>query len=200
MSFLESIFNLFIYLNSELGILIFALIYISSVILILPASWLSLLAGFLYGKYLGSFIVFISAFAGATISFFISKEFIYQKIQKVISQFPIFAELEKIIDKGGLKLIIMTRLSPLFPFSLLNYFYGINKTSYKNFAISLFCILPGTYFYCSLGNLANDFNDIKNLKGNNNLFITIISIVSSALVIFLLARYAKEVIDESNNN
>ena len=197
---MNSLFDLINYLDSGIGILYFAFIYIIAVVLILPGSWLSLLGGFLYGPFLGTLIVFFSAFIGATISFLISKKLFSLKLENIFKNFSQVSLLEKILKKGGLKLIILTRLSPIFPFSLLNYFYGLNKVSYKDFAISLFCILPGSYLYCSLGGLANNLNDIRNLKTENNLFINLISVLSTSLVIFLLGKYANEVIKESSND
>ena len=131
MSFLiDNFLNFLFYFDTGWGIVTFVFFYIISVLLILPASWLSFLAGFLYGPYLGSTVVFLSAFIGASISFFIAKEYFVKKIVTIISRCPKIKLLEKIINKGGLKLIILTRLSPLFPFSILNYFYGLNKVSY----------------------------------------------------------------------
>ena len=194
---INNIFDFIYYLDSDLGILYFSFIYIVAVVFILPGSWLSLLAGFLYGPLLGTLIVFISAFLGATMSFFLSKKLFFLRAQKIINKFSKLSLLEKVISKGGLKLIILTRLSPLFPFSLLNYFYGINKISYKDFSISLFCILPGSYLYCSLGSFASNLSEIKELK-TNNILINVISILSTALVIYFLAKYANEIIKESS--
>jgi len=193
-------YDLIYYLDSEIGILYFALIYILSVVLILPGSWLSLLAGFLYGPFLGTLIVFVSAYLGASISFLLSKKFFNSRIKNIIKKFSKLSLLEKIITKGGLRLIILTRLSPLFPFSLLNYFYGLNKVSFKDFSISLFCILPGSYLYCSLGSLANKINEFKDLKPNNNLVMNLISIISTSLVVFLLAKYSNEIIQDSSDD
>ena len=197
MSFFENILDFLIYLDSGLGIFFFVVIYIFIVLLILPASWLSIAAGYLYGTYLGSAIVFISAFIGASISFFISKRFLSKKVLDMISKYPKLSLLENIIQKGGLKLIVLTRLSPLFPFSILNYFYGLNNITYKDFSISLICIIPGTFLYCSVGSLLNDLSDIVNLKLNNNLFTTLISIISTSLIIYLLSKYSNEIINES---
>ena len=197
MPFVENILDFLVYLDSELGILFFVIIYIFIVLLILPASWLSIAAGYLYGTYLGSVIVFISAFIGASISFIIAKRFFSKKVLDMINKFPKLALLENIIQKGGLKLIILTRLSPLFPFSILNYFYGLNKITYKDFSISLICIIPGTFLYCSVGSLLNDLNDILNLKVSNNLFGTVISIISTSLIIYFLSKYSNEIINES---
>ena len=197
MSFLENILDFLISLDSGLGIFFFVVIYIFIVLLILPASWLSIAAGYLYGTYLGSLIVFISAFIGASISFFISKRFLSKKVSDIINRYPKLSLLENIIQKGGLKLIVLTRLSPLFPFSILNYFYGLNNITYKDFSISLICIIPGTFLYCSVGSLLNDLSDIVNLKLNNNLFTTLISIISTSLVIYFLSKYSNEIINES---
>ena len=201
MSFLiDNFLNFLFYLDSGWGIVTFVFFYIISVLLILPASWLSLLAGFLYGPYFGSIVVFFSAFIGASISFFLAKEYFVKKIVTIISRFPKIKLLEKIINKGGLKLIILTRLSPLFPFSILNYFYGLNKVSYKDFSIGLLFILPGTYLYCALGSLSNNLDEIKNLKLNGNTTTTIISIVSTFLIVYFLTKYSNEVIKESSEN
>ena len=197
MSFLENILDFLISLDSGLGIFFFVVIYIFIVLLILPASWLSIAAGYLYGTYLGSLIVFISAFIGASISFFISKRFLSKKVLDIIKRYPKLSLLENIIQKGGLKLIVLTRLSPLFPFSILNYFYGLNNITYKDFSISLICIIPGTFLYCSVGSLLNDLSDIVNLKLNNNLFSSLISIISTSLVIYFLSKYSNEIIKES---
>ena len=201
MSFLiDNFLNFLFYLDTGWGIVTFVFFYIISVLLILPASWLSLLAGFLYGPYFGSIVVFLSAFIGASISFFLAKEYFVKKIVTIISRFPKIKLLEKIINKGGLKLIILTRLSPLFPFSILNYFYGLNKVSYKDFSIGLLFILPGTYLYCALGSLSNNLDEIKNLKLNGNTTTTIISIVSTFLIVYFLTKYSNEVIKESSEN
>ena len=201
MSFLiDNFFNFLFYLDSGWGIVTFVFFYIISVLLILPASWLSLLAGFLYGPYFGSIVVFLSAFIGASISFFLAKEYFVKKIEIIISRFPKIKLLEKIINKGGLKLIILTRLSPLFPFSILNYFYGLNKVSYKDFSIGLLFIIPGTYLYCALGSLSNNLDEIKNLKLNGNTTTTIISIISTFLIVYFLTKYSNEVIKESSEN
>ncbi len=197
MSFFENILDFLIYLDSGLGIFFFVFIYIFIVLLILPASWLSIAAGYLYGTYVGSVIVFISAFIGASISFFISKRFLSKKVLDMINKYPKLSLLENIIQKGGLKLIVLTRLSPLFPFSILNYFYGLNNITYKDFSISLICIIPGTFLYCSVGSLLNDLSDIVNLKIDNNLFTTLISIISTSLIIYFLSKYSNEIINES---
>ena len=195
--FLENIFNLSFFFNTGIGIFAFVCIYIFIVLLILPASWLSLLSGFLYGSYLGSIIVFISASIGASVAFFISKSFFAEKLNNFFSRYPNLSVMEQIVKKGGLKLIFLARLSPIFPFSILNYFYGLNNVKFRDFALGLFGIIPGTFLYCSIGSLAKSLQDLKYVQSTNNIYMTIIGIVSTFLVVYFSAKYSREYFDKS---
>ena len=195
--FLENIFNLSFFFNTGIGIFAFFCIYIFIVLLILPASWLSLLSGFLYGSYLGSIIVFISASIGASVAFFISKSFFAEKLNNFFSRYPNLSVMEQIVKKGGLKLIFLARLSPIFPFSILNYFYGLNNVKFRDFALGLFGIIPGTFLYCSIGSLAKSLQDLKYVQSTNNIYMTIIGIVSTFLVVYFSAKYSREYFDKS---
>ncbi len=195
--FLENIYNLSFFFNTGIGIFAFICIYILIVLLILPTSLLSLLSGFLYGSYLGSIIVLISASIGASVAFFISKSFFAKKLKKFFTRYPKFRVMEQVVNKGGLKLILLARLSPIFPFSLLNYFYGLNNVKFKDFAIGMVGIIPGTFLYCSIGSLAKNIQELKYVQSTNNIYMTIIGIVSTFLVIYFSAKYSREYFDKS---
>ncbi len=195
--FLENIYNLSFFFNTGIGIFAFVCIYILFVLLILPASWLSLLSGFLYGAYLGSIIVFISAFIGASGAFFISKSFFAKKLKTFFSRYPKLGVIEQVVKRGGLKLIFLARLSPIFPFSILNYFYGLNNIKFRDFALGLLGIMPGTFLYCSIGSLAKSLQELKFLQSTNNLYITIVGVVATFLVVYFLTKYSREYFDKS---
>lgn len=195
--FLENIYNLSFFFNTGIGILSFVCIYILIVLLILPASWLSLFSGFLYGSYLGSIIVFISASIGASVAFFLSKTFFAKKLKNLFIRYPKFSVMEKVVEKGGLKLIFLARLSPIFPFSILNYFYGLNNVKFRDFSLGLLGIIPGTFLYCSIGSLAKSLQDLKNVQSPNNLYMTIVGVVSTFLVVYFLAKYSREYFENS---
>ena len=194
---LENIYDLAFFFNTDIGIIVFVLVYILVVLFILPASWLSLLSGFLYGTYLGSIIVFIAASIGASVAFFISKSFFSEKLKKFIKLYPKLSVMEQILQKGGFKLIFLARLSPIFPFSILNYFCGLNSMKFKDFAFGLFGIIPGTFLYCSIGSLAKSIQELKNVQSPNNLYMTIIGVVSTSLVVYFLAKYSREYFENS---
>ena len=195
--FLENIYNLSFFFNTGIGILSFVCIYIIIFLLILPASWLSLLSGFLYGSYLGSIIVFISASIGASVAFFLSKTFFAKKLKSLFIRYPKLSVMEKVVEKGGLKLIFLARLSPIFPFSILNYFYGLNNVKFRDFFLGLVGIIPGTFLYCSVGSLAKSLQELKNVQSPNNLYMTIIGVLSTFLVVYFLAKYSREYFENS---
>ncbi|MBO8242822.1 TVP38/TMEM64 family protein [Prochlorococcus marinus XMU1410] len=195
--FLDNFYNLSLFFNTEIGIFVFVCIYILVVLLILPSSWMSLLSGFLYGSYLGSIIVFISAFIGAILAFFISKSFFAKKLKNLFSRYPKLSVMEQVVKKGGLKLIFLARLSPIFPFGMLNYFYGLNKVKFRDFTIGLLGIIPATFLYCSVGSLAKTIQELKNVQSTNNLYMTIIGVVSTFLVVYFLAKYSREYFENS---
>ena len=194
---LENIYNFSFFFNTGVGIFVFVCIYILIVLLILPASWLSLLSGFLYGSYFGSIIVFISASIGASVAFFISKSFFAKKLKKFFSRYPKLSVMEQVVKKGGIKLIFLARLSPIFPFSILNYFYGLNNVKFREFALGLLGIIPGTLLYCSVGSLAKSIQDLKDVQLTDNLYMTIIGIVSTFLVVYFSSKYSREYFDKA---
>ena len=195
--FLENIYNLSFFFNTGFGIFSFVCIYILIVLFILPASWLSLLSGFLYGSYLGTIIVFISASIGASVAFLVSKSFFAKKLKNLFSRYPKLSVMEKVVEKGGFKLIFLARLSPIFPFSILNYFYGLNNVKFRDFVFGLLGIVPGTFLYCSLGSLAKTLQELKNVQSSNNVYMTIIGVVSTFLVVYFLAKYSREYFENS---
>ncbi len=190
---LETLVNNFIpFLGTSAGVFAFALVYVFWVSCLLPGSWLSMLSGFLYGTWLGSSVVFVSAFFGAHLTFYLGRTYLKEWAQEKVSNFPKVQILEKAVKNEGLKVILLTRLSPLFPFGLLNFAYGLSEVKVRDFTLGMIGILPGTILYCSLGSLAqkvSSFGEVLAERSDTNSFIwSLISIVSTILLIILVLR------------
>ena len=201
---LEILVNNFIpFLSSPLGIFLFVLVYVFWVSCLLPGSWLSMLSGFLYGTWLGSSIVFLGAFIGAHLTFYLGRTFLKQWAQKKISNFPKIQIIEKAVKREGLKVILLTRLSPLFPFGLLNFTYGLSEVRVLDFTLGMIGILPGTILYCSLGSLAlevSNFGDVLSGRSDTVSFIwSLISICSTILVVILVLLSTRKINLDSLN-
>ena len=196
--------NFFPFLSSPIGLFIFALVYVIWVSCLLPGSWLSMLSGFLYGTWLGSLIVFVGAFIGAHLTFFLGRTFLKEWAQKKVSNFPKIKIMEKAVKREGLKVILLTRLSPLFPFGLLNFTYGLSEVRALDFTLGMLGILPGTILYCSLGSLAlkvSNFGDVLSGRSDSSSFISsVISICSTILVVILILRSIRKINHDSLNS
>ena len=201
---LEILINNFIpFLSSSFGILVFALIYVFWVSCLLPGSWLSMLSGFLYGTWLGSSVVFLGAFLGAHLTFYLGRTFLKEWAQKKVSNFPKVQIMEKAVKREGLKVILLTRLSPLFPFGLLNFTYGLGGVKIRDFTIGMIGILPGTILYCSLGSLAlkiSSFGEVLSGRSDVSSFIwSLISVLSTILIIIFVLRSIRKINQDSES-
>lgn len=143
-------------LRSPLGALAFVPLYALWVTLLLPGVWASMLAGALYGTWWGSVIVFVGACLGAEAAFLLGRTWLRNWARRRLAVVPKLLAIEQAVSREGLKLVLLTRLSPAFPFSLLNFAYGLSEVSLRDYSIGLIGILPGTILFCGLGALAGD--------------------------------------------
>ena len=143
-------------LRSPLGALAFIPLYALWVTLLLPGVWASMLAGALYGTVLGSLVVFLGACLGAEVVFLLGRGWLQGWARRRLAAAPKLLAVEQAVSREGLRLVLLTRLSPAFPFSLLNLAYGLSEVSLRDYSIGLIGILPGTVLFCALGALAGD--------------------------------------------
>ena len=143
-------------LRSPAGALAFVPLYALWVTLLLPGVWASMLAGALYGTWWGSLIVFVGACLGAEAAFLLGRTWLRNWARRRLAAVPKLLAIVQAVSREGLKLVLLTRLSPAFPFSLLNFAYGLSEVSLRDYTIGLIGILPGTILFCGLGALAGD--------------------------------------------
>ncbi len=143
-------------LRSPAGALAFVPLYALWVTLLLPGVWASMLAGALYGTWWGSLLVFVGACLGAEAAFLLGRTWLRNWARRRLAAVPKLLAIEQAVSREGLKLVLLTRLSPAFPFSLLNFAYGLSEVSLRDYSIGLIGILPGTILFCGLGALAGD--------------------------------------------
>lgn len=154
----EYLVNALQWINSlgPLAAAVFMGIYIVATVLFFPASILTLGAGLLFGVLMGSIYVFIGATIGASAAFLVGRYVARGWVEKQIQGNQRFQAIDEAVAREGLKIVLLTRLSPVFPFNLLNYAYGLTKVSLKDYVIGTLGILPGTIMYVYVGSLVQD--------------------------------------------
>ncbi|SKB13123.1 conserved membrane hypothetical protein [Planktothrix sp. PCC 11201] len=136
------------------GPVAFIIIYNLATILFVPGSLLTLGAGVIFGIVWGSIYVSIGSVIGATFAFLIGRYFARNWVAKKLENHEQFKAIDQAVSQEGWKIVGLTRLSPIFPFNLLNYAFGLTNISLKDyFLASWIGMLPGTILYVYVGSL-----------------------------------------------
>lgn len=134
------------------GPIFVASFYIVACILFLPGSVLTLGAGFIFKLLVGTITVSIGSTLGACAAFLVGRTFGRDWVAKKVIKNEKFAAIDNAIGQQGFKIVLLIRLSPVFPFNLLNYAFGLTKVSFIKYAFgSWIGMLPGTVMYVYFG-------------------------------------------------
>lgn len=140
-----------------LGAGLFVVVYILACVLFIPGSILTLGAGVVYGVAKGTILVSLSATLGATAAFLVGRYLARDWVSAQIAGNVRFKAVDAAVAREGWKIVGLTRLSPVFPFNLLNYAFGVTQVSLRDyFLASWIGMLPGTVMYVYIGSLAGD--------------------------------------------
>jgi uncharacterized membrane protein YdjX (TVP38/TMEM64 family) len=139
-----------------LGPIAYIAIYNLATLLFIPGSLLTLKGGCLFGLFWGSIYVLIAATVGATLAFIIGRYLSRDWVSRQMDKHPKFKAIDLAVAKEGWKIVLLTRLSPIFPFNLLNYAFGMTQVSLKDYILGSFGIIPGTVMYVYIGSLVGN--------------------------------------------
>ena len=144
----------------SVGAIAFIIIYILATVAFFPGSILTFGAGVVFGLVLGSFYVFIGATIGSAAAFLVGRYLARGWVAEKIQGNNKFQAIDEAVGKEGLKIVLLTRLSPIFPFNLLNYAYGVTGVSLKDYLLGSAGMIPGTIMYVYIGSLAGSLATI----------------------------------------
>lgn len=182
-----------------LGGVAFMGIYILATIAFLPASLLTLAAGVVFGVVWGSVYVFLGATLGAIAAFLVGRYLLRGWVSQKVATNQKFTAIDAAVAQEGLKIVLLTRLSPVFPFNLLNYAFGVTGVTLKDYALGSIGMIPGTIMYVYIGSLAGDVAKIgtANQPTDSTLqwVINIIGLVATIAVTIFVTRIATKALN-----
>jgi Uncharacterized conserved protein len=181
------------------GAIAFIIIYNIATLLFIPGSLLTLKGGCLFGVVWGSMYVLIAATIGATFAFIIGRYLTRDWVCRQLEKHPKFKAIDQAVAKQGFKIVFLTRLSPIFPFNLLNYAFGITQVSLKDYILGSIGMIPGTVMYVYIGSLATDLAMISTHHQPTTAeteigkwLIQIIGLTATVLVTIYVTRIAQK--------
>lgn len=130
--------------------------YTLSTVALVPGSLLTLAAGALFGLAGGTIYAFLGATLGAAAAFTVARHLLRDTVARRVAGSPRFTRLDRAIGRNGLRIVFLLRLSPLFPFTLLNYLLGASRVRFKDYLLASVGMIPGTVLYVYYGKVAGD--------------------------------------------
>ncbi len=167
------------------GPVAFVLLYIIAAIFMIPPSVLTLVAGALYGVVYGTGIVSLASTAGASAAFLTGRFLAREAVQKRMARSVSLKALDLAMVKDGWKLVMLVRLSPLFPYTVLNYAFGLTCISFRHYILaSWLAMLPATLLLVYIGSLAG-----AGIKGDSKTIAEWIIYAAGLLATILVTVY-----------
>ncbi len=183
------------------GPIVFMTAYSLATVAFVPGSILTLAAGAIFGIAWGTLYVFVAASVGACGAFLIARYLAREAIARRLDGNPRFAAIDRAVAREGRKIVTLLRLSPVFPYNLLNYGLGLTRVSLSDYAVACFGMLPGTLLYVYTGALAGDLAAAVAGAGGAPSgpgwwAIAVIGLAATAAVTILVTRTARRALRE----
>jgi uncharacterized membrane protein YdjX (TVP38/TMEM64 family) len=168
-----------------LGILVFVAAYVVGTVVLAPGSAMSILGGIVFGWW-GVLLVLIAASLGTSLAFLVARYGARDTVARWLENRPTLKAIDKAVDEEGWKVVLLLRLSPLVPFGLQNYLFGLTSVGFWPYAAAtLGGIVPGTLLYVSLGALGRGAasGNVGGLAGWSLLGVGVLATVAAAVLV-----------------
>jgi uncharacterized membrane protein YdjX (TVP38/TMEM64 family) len=184
----------------SLGPIAVALIYVVTTVLFIPGSAITIGAGTLFGLKTGFFVVLIGANLGAFCAFLLARTLLREKVMRWAAGNAKFRSLDRAIGSQGFKMVFLSRLSPAFPFNLLNYLLGLTAVRTGAYVVAnLLGMLPGILLYVYIGATARDA-----LSGQTDAstdfyqqVLQYVGLLATVAVVVIVTRIARKTLREA---
>ncbi|MDP6607995.1 MAG: TVP38/TMEM64 family protein [Vicinamibacterales bacterium] len=176
------------------GPVVFVAGYAAATVAFVPGSLLTLAAGAVFGLARGTALVLLGATTGAAAAFLVSRYLARSAIEGRVSGHPRFAAIDRAVGAEGFKIVLLLRLSPIFPFNLLNYALGLTRVGFRDYLLASVGMLPGSLLYTYYGKLAGDVATLAGgapvTKEPGYYGVLVVGLVATVAVTTLVTRTA----------
>lgn len=182
------------------GPIVVGAFYVPACVLMLPGSIISLGAGFLFGVVTGTIAVSLGSTVGACAAFLVGRTIARDWVSQKVQGNARFAAVSDAVANEGFKIVFLTRLSPVFPFNLLNYAYGLTTVPFWKYALASWIgMFPGTVLYIYIGSTIGSLADLAtgNVQGGTaQTTLKWVGFAVTILVTVLITRIARKALKD----
>ncbi|MFN0246673.1 MAG: TVP38/TMEM64 family protein [Kofleriaceae bacterium] len=176
------------------GVIVFVVAYVVAALLLIPGSALTMVAGFAFGPVWGTILVVPTSMLAAMLAFVAARRAGRERIAHKIDRHPRFAAIDRAMGGAGFKIVCLLRLSPVFPYSILNYALGVSAIRSRDYAAASFIgMLPGTVLYVYLGSAITSAAELaeKPVTGSLATWIYWVGLVCALVTVVVTTRVAQ---------
>ncbi len=178
----------------------YILLYNLATLLFIPGSIMTIKGGCLFGLVWGCVYVLIGSMLGATAAFLVGRYLSRDWVSQRLGDYPKFKALDQAVRQEGWKIVLLTRLSPLFPFNLLNYAFGVTQVSLRDYVLGSLGMFPASVAYVCIGSLATDLTMGASLPQTREIqvlhwMLQALGAIATITVTIYLARLAQKALD-----
>ncbi len=182
------------------GPVVFVAGYALATVAFVPGSLLTLAAGAIFGLAKGTLLVFIGATLGTAAAFLIARYAARSAIEHKLQNRPKFAGIDRAVSKAGFKIVFLMRLSPAFPYNLLNYALGLTSVKFRDYLLASFGMLPGTFLYVYYGKVLGSMAELSGEaavdQGIGRWVMVGVGLLATVAVTTVITRIAKRALKE----
>jgi len=175
--------------------------YVVAAVLFIPGSLLTLAGGAIFGLTKGVMIVFLAAVLGSSAAFLVSRYVARSSIERRLAGNARFAAMDRAVGAQGRKIVFLLRLSPVFPFTLLNYGLGLTNVRFVDYVVASIGMLPGTLLYVYYGKVIGDVAALAGgtamEKGPADYAILILGLAATIVVTTIVTRIARRALSDA---
>lgn len=186
-------------INKVYGTITLTILYAIAILLCFPGTIFNLAAGFLFGIWIGAAVTIIGCDLGATLAFILGRTLGKDWAQSQVAKNKKFSLLSMAVENNAWLIIFLVRLSPVLPFGLCNYLFGVTKVKFSSYWTATTAgLIPCTVAYTYLGSLMKGITDIYNEEeeqGNSTLLI--VGIVLTIVGITVITLVTKRTLDKT---
>jgi len=184
--------------NPGLAWLVFIFAYIGACVLLLPGSLFTLAAGYLFGLGQGFALVSLASVVGASCAFLLGRYFARDWVASKTGSNPKFKALDAAVADRGFFIVFLCRLSPVFPFNLLNYALGSTSVRFPAYVLgSWLGMMPGTLLYVYFGSSAKNLADIFSGEATSGGpgWILWVGLAATLILTIFITRFATQTLN-----
>ncbi len=178
-----------------LGPFLLAGCYVCKCVLMIPGTPISLAAGGLFGVLVGTVTIWVGATAGSSAAFLLGRSLLRARVDRWLGRTRRLRALDRAVGREGFKVVLLCRISPFFPFVVLNYAFALTGVRFRDYVLATAIgMLPATFLFVYLGAVARGLA-VGDLH-SSRLLLTV-GLAATVAVTIVLTRIATRMLRES---